>query len=122
MWMAERDRRRTVGEGGSQVGEVTLGGDPAGVCLDGERRDLPVFGPGGYIWRPARGDEVLVIKTGENGEAPCVAGKRGQSAWNLSEGEVIIYGGGATISLRQGGLISLSGTVLVNGKPVMTEG
>lgn len=119
MWIAQQQKRRTGG-GGSQVGQVTLGGDPAAVCLDGERRELPVFGPGGYIWRPARGDQVLVIKTGADGEAPCVAGTRCGGAEALREGEVLIRCGGASIHLTSGGQILLTGDVRVNGKTVLT--
>lgn len=120
MWMAEQHRRRRPG-GGAQIGSVTLEGDPAGVCLDGERRELPVFGPGGYLWRPAREDQVLVIKTGADGETPCVAGKRNERSVQLAEGEVLIYSGSAAIRLS-GGTIALEGTVLVNGKEVATKG
>ena len=28
----------------------------------GEERNLPVYGPGGLVWRPRPGDQVLVIK------------------------------------------------------------
>ena len=90
------------------------------MCLDGERRDLPIFGPGGYLWRPAREDQVLVIKTGSDGEAPCIAGKRNESEEKLEEGEVLIYSKNASIRLSRG-MISMEGIVLVNGKTVVTE-
>lgn len=75
MWISEQGRRRTEPDGTALVGRVTLPGDPAGVYLAGERRELPVFGPGGYVWRPEEGEQVLVLKTGQAGEAPCVAGR-----------------------------------------------
>lgn len=74
MWIAEQGRRRPQADGTALVGQVTLPGDPAAVYLDGERRELPVYGPGGYVWRPAKDQQVLVLKTGAAGEAPCVAG------------------------------------------------
>lgn len=120
MWMAEQHRRRKP-EDGARIGCVTLAGDPAGVCLDGERRELPVFGPGGYLWRPAREDQVLVIKTGTDGEAPCVAGKRNEGAETLGEGEVLICSSGASIRLGRDGTVSIAGRVLVNGKEIMTR-
>ena len=64
MWISEQGRRRTEPDGTALVGRVTLPGDPAGVYLAGERRELPVFGPGGYVWRPEEGEQVLVLKTG----------------------------------------------------------
>ena len=94
-------------------------GDPAGVYLAGERRELPVFGPGGYVWRPEEGEQVLVLKTGQAGEAPCVAGQACGQDWNLAAGEVLIYSGSASVRIGGGG-IRLTGDVLVNGKPVLT--
>ena len=75
MWISERDMRREQGEPAAELGVVTLGGDPAGVSLGGERRQLPVYSPGGVTWRPAAGDKVLVLKTGAAGEQPCVIGR-----------------------------------------------
>ena len=109
MWISEQGRRRAEPDGTALVGRVTLPGDPAGVYLAGERRELPVFGPGGYVWRPEEGEQVLVLKTGQ----AC-----GQD-WNLAAGEVLIYSGSASIRIGGGG-IRLTGDVLVNGKPVLT--
>lgn len=121
MWISERGEKRTVLDGMARMGYVTLPGDPAGVYLDGERRELPLFGPGGYAWRPARNTQVLVIKTGGDGEAPCVAGARcGQAS--LAEGEVLVYAGEAAIRLSPNGMVNVSGALLVNGKPVLTQG
>ena len=61
MWISEQGRRRAEPDGTALVGRVTLPGDPAGVYLAGERRELPVFGPGGYVWRPEEGEQVLVL-------------------------------------------------------------
>ena len=115
MWIAEQGRRRPPAEGTALVGRVTLPGDPAAVYLDGERRELPVYAPGGYVWRPARDQQVLVLKTGAAGEAPCVAGTPCGDEREVSPGEVVIYSGSSTI--RLGG----NGQVLVNGRPVMTR-
>lgn len=121
MWLAQQQRRKRR-DGGAQMGTVTLDGDPAGVYLDGERRNLPIFGPGGYIWRPMRGDQVLVLKTGAEGEAPCVAGARCFGSDELEAGEVMIYGGGGcSIRLRMDGTIFMTGQLLVDGKEVMTR-
>lgn len=113
---AEKDRAGRNSTGGpGHLGP----GDPAGVYLAGERRELPVFGPGGYVWRPEEGEQVLVLKTGQAGEAPCVAGQACGQDWNLAAGEVLIYSGSASIRIGGGG-IRLTGDVLVNGKPVLT--
>ena len=118
MWLSQQRKREQSPEGPAQVGTVTLEGDPAGVYLAGERRDLPVFGPGGYCWRPAVDQEVLVLKTGAAGEAPCVAGTRSQG--ELQPGEVKISArGGGSITLAADGTIRLDGAVLVNGTPLV---
>ena len=56
MWTSERDRRPRAEEPAAELGTVTLGGDPAGVSLGGERRWLNVYGPGGYSLRHTAGD------------------------------------------------------------------
>ena len=69
MWTSERSRNLPVREAPAEIGTVTLGGDPAGVSLGGERRWLPVYAPGGYSWRPTSGDKVQVLKAGAEGES-----------------------------------------------------
>jgi hypothetical protein len=97
------------------MGVVTLGGDPAGVSVGGERRLLPVYSPGGYSWRPAAGDRVLVLKAGGERESPCILGAVQQDSGALKPGEVALSGGGSQLRLGQDG-IQLTGQVLVNGE------
>ena len=88
------------------MGVVTLPGDPAGVWTGSERRDAVVFGPAGYTWVPAPGQEVLVLKTGEG---YCVAGAKSSG----EPGEITIRsGGGASVVLHADGSIDLAGTEL----------
>lgn len=122
MWIAERSRHRQEPESMAAVGQVTLSGDPAAVWLAGERRNVPVFAPGGYVWRPCRGEQVLVLKTGEQGEAPCVLGERCQNKWELEEGEVLLHSGKAVLHLKADGTVDITGKLTVNGLPVMTMG
>ncbi|MCI8303929.1 MAG: hypothetical protein HFF52_04795 [Lawsonibacter sp.] len=114
MWTSERSRRLNAGEPGAELGVVTLGGDPAGVSLGGERRWLTVYSPGGYSWRPAAGERVLVLKAGAEGESPCVLGEP-QRDQSLRPGEVRLTGGGSSIHLGQDRL-SLSGDLYINGQ------
>ena len=121
MWLSERERRRAEERrAAALVGQVTLGGDPAGVYLDGERRDLPVFGPGGYVWRPGLGEQVLVLKAGEQGEGLCVAAAECGGQWTLEPGEVLIHSGEASIRLKADGTVAVTGRMTVNGKTVLT--
>ncbi len=119
MWTSERDRRLMAQEAQAELGVVTLGGDPAAVLLGGERRTLPVCSPGGYSWRPAVGDKVLVIKSGAEREEPCVVGKA-QPEERLAPGEVKLSGGGDAGVHVQKSAVDLLGEVKVNGVDLVT--
>lgn len=103
MWTSERNRNLPAREAAAELGTVTLGGDPAGVSLGGERRWLTVYGPGGYSWRPTSGDKVLVLKAGAEGESPCILGTT-QGEGELRPGEVRLAGGASGVYLSQTGL------------------
>lgn len=122
MWISRQGRAVGSFHNYARLGEVTVAGDPAAVYLDGERRALPVFAPGGYGWRPALSQEVLVIKAGEAGETLCVAGTR--CTQDLEPGEVAITTpAGASIRLRADGTVDIrGGRLLFNGQDVRTGG
>lgn len=123
MWLAKQ-QKRPAEEAPGEVGVVTLGGDTPAVELDSERRNLAVYAPGGYRWRPAPGQKVLVLKAG--GE-PCIAGTPSQGG--LEPGEVELKSaagsglkldgqGGATLNSSAGAVIKLDsqGNVAVTGR------
>lgn len=114
MWTSKPAPRLPSEEPWADTGTVTLGGDPAAVSLGGERRQVPVYAPGGYQWRPAAGDQVLVLKTGAQRESPCVAGVCCQSG-ELSPGEVRISSGSGQIRLRDS-RVDIQGQLWVNGE------
>ena len=116
MWTSERSRRLPVKEAQAELGLVTLGGDPAGVVLGGERRQVSVYSPGGYCWRPREGDRVLVLKAGGEGETPCVVGAVLEEA-QLQPGEVCVKGGNSAVRLGED-CLELSGEVTINGVPL----
>ena len=122
MWTSERSRRPQAGEAEAEMGVTTLGGDPAGVLLGGERRWLSVYSPGGYSWRPTAGDKVLVLKAGAEGESPCILGTvQGQE--ELRSGEVRLTGGENTVYLSREGLLLTgeeSGLALKKGRAELT--
>lgn len=99
------------------TGPATLPGDPAGVWLEGERRGVAVYAPGGYCWAPQTGEEVLVLKAGESGEQPCAVGVPAL-AEGLLPGQVFIHAGKSTILLDPDGTVSLTGIFKVNGEIV----
>ena len=113
MWTSERRLERRAEESAA-LGQVTLGGDPAGVFLGGERRWLPVYSPGGYCWRPGAGDRVLVVQAGDGRESRCITGRR-QAEKELEPGEVRISGGTGGVRLYSGGT-DLTGEVSINGQ------
>lgn len=114
MWTSERSRRLFQTEAAAELGAVTLGGGPAGVSLGGERRWLSLCCPGGYTWRPAAGDRVVVLKAGAEMESPCVLGVLG-SGEELSPGEVRLTSGNSRLSLKGEGLSLQGQSVRVNG-------
>lgn len=116
MWLSGRGAARADRGREALLGTVTLEGDRAGAYADGERRDLPVFGPGGLKWRPAAGQEVLILKTGEDGEQGCIAGTRVDGG-GLAPGEVALAAeGGGAIVLDRAGTVAIRGTVTINGR------
>jgi len=132
MWTSERNRNLPVREAAAEVGTVTLGGDPAGVSLGGERRWINVYGPGGYSWRPTSGDKVMVLKAGAEGESPCILGTT-QDAEDLKPGEVRLRGVDCDLFLGQGQVemngqegalrlgqngLELTGGLSVDGQPL----
>ena len=109
-------------EAAADLGLVTLGGDPAGVYLGGERRWVAVCAPGGYQWRPRTGDKVLVVKAGDQREIPCLAGVRQPEIQGKEEPLVRITGGSGRMDLNAKGVVldgketALKGRVTVNGE------
>lgn len=122
MWLARQIKRTEAGTEYARLGQVTVAGDPAAVYLDGERRALPAFGPGGYCWRPAVDQEVLVLKAGAAGETLCVAGARCQG--DVEPGEVRIFvPDGPSIHLKRDGTVDILGKSLrFNGAELAVGG
>lgn len=118
MWMANRPGRPPLEEGTAELGTVTLPGPQTGVLLAGERRNVTLSGPLGYHWTPARGDTVLIIRSGPEG-TPCLAGKVREETEAPPPGEVwLSVAQGAGIRLTADGQIHLTGRVFLNGEEV----
>ena len=116
MWLAE-NMKHTAPAADAEQGVSTIVGEQMGVVTRGEVRQLPVYGPGGYVWMPESGAAVLVIKGGPGGEEQCVAGQ--QQALipeGMGPGEVYLFTpGGNSVYLRSGGEIELQGKVRIQG-------
>ncbi|WP_295752878.1 hypothetical protein [uncultured Oscillibacter sp.] len=132
MWLSSK-MRPAPATADADLGVTTIAGERVGVVTRGEVRDLPVYGPGGYLWAPGSGAAVLVVKGGPGGEEQCVAGMRPLKApRDIRPGEVYLYGpGGSAVYLRQdggveiqgryvnikGGEVAVSGSLTVDGVP-----
>lgn len=100
----------------AEVGVTTIGGGEAAVLTRGEDRALPVYGPGGLVWTPKAGDTVLVIKGGSGREEQCIAGALARRETDeLEPGELRLYSGGASLTLRNDGTVEIYGRLVVNG-------
>ena len=94
MWLA-RQMRSAPPTADADMGVTTIAGDRVGVLTRGEVRELPVYGPGGYVWLPENGAEVLVIKGGPGGEEQCVAGTaQSEAPRDMQPGEIYLHGPG----------------------------
>jgi len=108
----------------ADLGVTSIAGGSAGVMTRGEVRALPVFGPGGYVWQPASGETVLVIKGGTGGEETCVAGaQQGSAPPGMQPGEVYLFApGGASVYLKRDGSLCLSGNINLTGNVSISGG
>ena len=51
MWLAQ-SMKQAVPTADADQGISTIVGDQMGVVTRGEVRQLPIYGPGGYVWLP----------------------------------------------------------------------
>ena len=117
MWLAQ-SMKQTVPTADADQGISTIVGDQMGVMTRGEVRQLPIYGPGGYVWLPESGASVLVIKGGPGGEEQCVCGgKQAAAPKEMQPGEVYIYGPkGSSVYLQKDGTVELSGRISITGQ------
>ena len=131
MWLS-RQIKPAPATSDADLGITTISGQKVGVVTRGEVRALPVYSPGGYLWTPANGTAVLVVKGGPGGEEQCVAGARPlEEVPDIEPGEVYLYGPGEnTVYLKKDGSVeirgsrvsvtgelSVDGQLTVNGRP-----
>ena len=111
MWLSKRGEAALPDEYAGP-GVVSIGGETPAIVSDLERRNAKLYSPGGYCWRPAADDKVLVIKS----DTPCIAGKEQQMPEEIKEAEVFLYSKNTSIHLKNDGSIHLTGQVYVNGQ------
>ena len=127
MWLSKRTTQRPTDDG-TIVGEVTIGGERAGVYMGGERRDLMVCAPGGYFWMPKVGDETLVIQC-VDGMKLCAGLPMEKAPEGMEAGEVTIRSAGDAVlwlkndgSMEVRGDVELTGNVQISGTVNVTGG
>lgn len=116
MWTSSQTKR--VGEkmrSYGALGVVTAGGKESSVLLETHRRGVSVAAPGGYRWRPEAGEQVLVLKTGADGESAWILGQTQVQGEDLVPGEVELAGRDCAVKLTWDGAVDLRGLVRVNG-------
>ena len=109
MWLSEKRNKKDFLH---THGMVSIGGDNCAVVSFGETRGAYLYAPGGYIWKPAPGDDVLVFKN----DGVDIAGKLCESS-DISPGEVCIRSaGGAEIYLCNDGNVYIRGKLVTEGE------
>lgn len=123
MWLS-RQVRPGAATADAELGVTTISGQKVGVVTRGEVRDLPVYGPGGYLWTPANGAAVLVVKGGPGGEEQCVAGTRPlEEVREIAAGEVYLYGPGEnSVYLKADGSVEIRGSRVTVAGELSVEG
>ena len=111
MWLSKRMAMQSVNT--AEVGAVTIGGEASAVMTDSEHRNVTVYTPGGYAWRPKVGEDVLVIKSGENELS--ILGRGAEEIEGLAPGEVNIKSDSASVLLKNDGTIRLTGRIEIDG-------
>lgn len=114
MWLSEQFVSRPDREA-SGFGAVSIcGAQAAAIGAEREERQLPLISPGGYVWVPNAGEQVLVLRDG----TACILGRAQPTQEGLSPGDVMLYAGGGSIVLRSDGRIELTGRIFLNGTEI----
>lgn len=91
--------------------EVTNSGSSITAQSSNEHRDIKLIAPQGISYTPENGKNCVIIKS--EGETVTVGVPVEDK--NLDEGEIMIYAGSGSITLKNDGKIYLSGRVFING-------
>ena len=115
--------RKKQDETQADLGVATIGGEQVAVMARGEVREVPVFGPGGYIWLPRAGETVLLLQGGPGKEENCVAGtQQSKAPAGMESGEIYLFSKGGSLYLKNNGelLISAKRVLLQAGEVEIT--
>lgn len=115
MWLSRGREEKAVEEAAAESGPVTLAGAETAVYLAGERRNVSLCTPGGYVWRPRVGQEVLVLKAGRDKERPYILGVAAEPENDLAPGQVRLGNEEANVTCGEQ-TVALTGRVTINGE------
>ena len=122
MWLSRKLSQHEMQDVASaQDGTVTIEGGELAVFSSGEKREVKTAAPGGYEWRPRKGENVLVVRGGTFGEEAYAVGVVEAAASGLAPGEVRIRSGTGTaeIVLQINGRVDIIGLLFINGMPFL---
>lgn len=106
--------RRSHDDARLAVARVSIGGSSPALVAGGEYRGAELLCCGGVLRIPRAGEEQLLIRC-EDGSVLAAGICGGEVPEGLSEGDILIKNGQASLCLRGDGSIEIYGRVLING-------
>ena len=113
MWLAEKAASGGGAAETAEIGVVTISGNRPSVMLGGEKRDVELLVFPGLSWKPAAGEQVLVLRAGD--EYFVCGSPGGETSDGLAAGEFRLKSQSASVTVKNGGGIELRGSVNVVG-------
>ncbi len=110
MWLSKKISQSKK-KNSSCSAEVTSSGSNITVQGSDEYRDISLLAPEGIAYVPTRGKECVLLPIGNK----VVALGTAVSEKSLNEGEIMLYSGDGSITLKNDGSIHISGRVYING-------
>lgn len=118
MWLSTRRGLEMEETAFADRETVSVGGKTPTMLSGGVQTPVTVFTPGGMCWLPRRGQGILVIKAGENGEEGCCVGAEMEVPEGMQPGELCLKSEKAVLWLKNDGRILMEGAVFINGEAV----
>lgn len=118
MWLSTRKGPEQEEQALAEQGVVSVGGKHPTVLSGGVQTPVTMFCPGGFCWVPKRGQGVLVIKAGEQGEENCCVGTEMAVPAGLEPGELCLKTEKSALWLKNDGRILLEGDIFINGEAI----
>lgn len=98
----------------AELARVSIGGTEPALVGDCEHRAVTLIAASGVLRIPKAGEEQLVLKT-KDGVFAALGVCADEVPDGLSEGDILIKNGAASIMLHSDGRVELCGKLIVNG-------